>query len=148
MSLEDLTLGDEIPQLVFGLYKVSKGECSQVVQNAIQVGYRHFDCAPSYENEREFGDGLKLALQNQDVQRSDIYIVSKAWKDSVRLGRKAVRRSIEKSIENLGCNYLDIAMIHWPISGHIEAYKELEIMVQEGSIRSLGLSNYHEKVRY
>jgi 2,5-diketo-D-gluconate reductase A len=138
-----------VPQLAFGLYKVSKEECSKVVQNAIQVGYRHFDCAPSYENEKDFGDGLKAALQKQDIKRSDLCICSKVWKDSVRVGRKAVRRSIEKSIEDLCCDYLDIAMIHWPVPDyHIEAYKELEIMVQEGIIRSLGLSNYHEKVRH
>ena len=136
-----------IPKLAFGLYKVSRTECSQVVQNAIKVGYRHFDCAPSYENEKEFGVGLHAALHSQDIKRSDLFICSKVWKDSVRAGREAVRRSIEKSIEDLGCNYLDLAMIHWPVPTlHVEAYKELEVLVKEGKIRSLGLSNYHEKV--
>jgi len=135
--------GKHIPQLAFGLYKVSKEECGNVIQNAIEAGYRHFDCAPIYGNEKEVGEGLKAVLQKGNVTRSELYICSKAGNDSVRQGKSAVRRSIETSIEDLCCDYLDIAMIHWPVPDfHLDAYKELETLVQEGKVRSIGLSNY------
>lgn len=139
---------ESIPQLAFGLYKVSKEDCPAVVQDAIQEGYRHFDCASSYGNEKEVGEGLKAAIDKSMVARNDLCICSKVWKDSVILGREAVRSSIRKSINDLKCDYLDIAMIHWPVPDfHVEAYKELELMVKEGIIRSIGLSNYLQKVR-
>jgi diketogulonate reductase-like aldo/keto reductase len=68
------------------------------------------------------------------------------WKDAVVAGRIAVRQSIENSISDLCCEYLDLAMIHWPVQSHVDAYKELELMVKEGKIRSLGLSNYFPEV--
>lgn len=138
--------GFHVPQLAFGLYKVSKSECKTVVCNAILAGYRHFDCAPAYENEREVGEALSFMIHDGIVTRKDLYICSKVWKDAVTSGRNAVRQSIENSIADLCCEYLDLAMIHWPVQSHIDAYKELELMVHEGKIRSLGLSNYFPEV--
>mmetsp|Transcript_28084 Transcript_28084/g.32079 ORF Transcript_28084/g.32079 Transcript_28084/m.32079 type:complete len:289 (-) Transcript_28084:8-874(-) len=136
----------EVPQLAFGCYKVYQEECAKVIQNAINVGYRHFDSASFYGNEAEVGKGLEEALLNGAVSRSELCICSKVWKDAVKEGRAAVRLSIEKSISDLCCEYLDIAMIHWPVSNfHVEAYKELELMVAEGKILSIGLSNYLPK---
>lgn len=148
------------PELAFGLYKVTREECEEVVRNAISVGYRHFDCAPIYGNEKEVGLAIKkeLDLGHAIKKREDLIICSKVWKTSVQAGRKAVRQSILQSIEDLCSSsssssdgsekdgYLDVAMIHWPTIHHTEAYKELELMVHEGKIRAIGLSNYHEKV--
>lgn len=137
------------PELAFGLYKVTREECEEVVRNAISVGYRHFDCAPIYGNEKEVGLAIKkeLDLGHAIKKREDLIICSKVWKTSVQAGRKVVRQSILQSIEDLcSSGYLDVAMIHWPTIHHTEAYKELELMVHEGKIRAIGLSNYHEKV--
>jgi 2,5-diketo-D-gluconate reductase A len=138
--------GYHVPQLGFGLYKVSKPECKNVVCDAILAGYRHFDCAPAYGNEREVGEALSFMIHDGVVSRKDLYICSKVWKDAVVAGRIAVRQSIENSISDLCCEYLDLAMIHWPVQSHVDAYKELELMVKEGKIRSLGLSNYFPEV--
>lgn len=138
----------EIPQLAFGCYKVTKEECVDVILNAITVGYRHFDSASVYGNEAEVGHGFKEAFLRGRVSRSELCVCSKVWKDAVKEGRAAVRQSIEKSISDLCCGYLDIALIHWPVRDfHVAAYKELELMAAEGKIRSIGLSNYLPEVR-
>lgn len=66
--------GYRVPQLAFGLYKVSKSECKNVVCDAILTGYRHFDCAPAYENEREVGEALSFMIHDGVVSRKDLYI--------------------------------------------------------------------------
>jgi len=144
-----LNNGHTMPQLAFGLYKVPPTEEGEsIVLNAIAAGYRHFDTASYYENEKVLGQALKKS----GIPRNEFFICSKVWNDAQRKGREAVRGSVEKSLaafdfgDDGGC-YIDLLLVHWPVPGyHVETYKELELMCKEGTIRSIGLSNYKEKL--
>ena len=132
--------GHKIPIFSFGMYLV---DSEDIVLNAIKAGYRHFDSASSYNNEEILGGALAKAIQTKEYRRSDFFITSKIWTTAQREGSDGVRKSCEKSLSELGCEYLDLLLIHWPAPGyHIDAYKMLEVLQKEGKVRSIGISNY------
>ena len=137
--LVKLSDGSFMPQLVFGMYKVSPHDCENVVLSAINAGYRHFDCASIYGNEEAMGK----ALIKSGIPREQLYICSKVWNSDQKDGYRGVEASFEKSLRNLRCGYLDLYLVHWPVPGHhITTYKTLEKLVDKGKVRSIGLSNY------
>lgn len=134
--------GREIPQLAFGLYKVSPEQCEGVVLEAIEAGYRHFDTASFYGNEA----GLGRALKRSELSRDNFFVCTKVWNDAQKAGRAAVRESVERSLSDLDSEYIDLFLVHWPVPGcHLETYRELELLVEEGKVRSIGISNYSEE---
>ena len=133
--------GTAIPQLAFGLYMVPPTvEGERIVADAIAAGYRHFDTASFYGNEKILG----LAIKKSGISREHFFICSKVWNDAQKMGRKAVRESVEKSLAELDCGgYFDLFYIHWPVTGHfVDTYKELQELCIEGKIRQIGLSNF------
>lgn len=131
----------KIPALAFGLYKVPDSEEGErIILDAIHgAGYRHFDSASIYGNEKTLGRALAKSL----VPRSELFIASKVWNDAQRNGRIAVRASVVATLNDLGCEYLDVCYLHWPVPGcFVEAYKELQCLQKEGRIRCLGISNF------
>lgn len=109
------------------------------VRQALEVGYTFLDCAEFYGNEAEVGAGIAAS----GVPRDKLFLASKVWTTTVHGGPEAVRKQVLRSIEDLGCGYLDLCCIHWPVPGkHVAAYEELQRLQQEGLIVSLGLSNY------
>jgi diketogulonate reductase-like aldo/keto reductase len=135
-----LNTGKRIPQLAFGLYNVpDNSEGEKIIINAIASGYRHFDSASVYGNERTLG----IALKATALHRSEVFITGKVWNDAVREGRTAVRASVERSLRDIGSTYFDLFLVHWPVPGHfVAAYKELELLHQEGKLKAIGLSNF------
>jgi diketogulonate reductase-like aldo/keto reductase len=135
-----LNTSAQIPQLAFGLYKVPDNtEGEKIIINAIASGYRHFDSASVYGNERTLGIVLKATA----LDRSEFFITGKVWNDAVSEGRTAVRASVEKSLRDIGCTYFDLFLVHWPVPGHfVAAYKELELLHREGKLKAIGLSNF------
>ena len=135
-----LNTGASIPQLAFGLYKIPDNEEGEkIILDAISSGYRHFDSASIYGNERTLGNALKATA----LDRSKFFITGKVWNDAVRAGRSAVRASVEKSLSDIGCGYFDLYLVHWPVPGHFVAtYKELELLLGEGKLKAIGLSNF------
>lgn len=125
-----------MPQLAFGLYKIPK-DGEQIVLDAIAAGYRHFDAAPIYGNEAMLG----RALQESGIPRKEFFLTSKVWNDAVKDG--SVRDSVEKSLKDVGCDYFDLFLIHWPVPGFfVDAYRVLEELQREGKLRAIGLSNF------
>jgi len=136
MAMHEPCIGS-IPQLAFGLYKIDNAE---TILEAIRVGYRHFDAASVYGNEQLLGE----ALQKCGVPRSEFFIIGKVWNDAVK--EKRVRESVEQSLKDIGCGYFDAFLVHWPVPGHfIEAYRVLEEMHQEGTLKAIGFSNFSPK---
>ena len=101
--------GNKMPVIGFGTYE-TKGEDIAV---ALDAGYRHFDGADFYANEKDIGKYLADAIQAGKVKREELFIVSKVWPTWHAKGRPTA--SAKRSLKNLGLDYLDLLLIHWPM---------------------------------
>lgn len=116
MPKQDLTLrsGDRLPAVGLGVWKIPPGEAAAVVVEAARLGYRHFDCASDYGNEKEVGLGLRAVLSEGICERKDLWITSKLW--NTNHAAEHVRAAAERSLADLQLDYLDLYLIHFPIS--------------------------------
>jgi alcohol dehydrogenase (NADP+) len=103
-----------MPALGLGTWKSEPDEVYTAVRAAIEVGYRHIDCAAIYQNEEEVGRALTDSFQAGDAKREDMWITSKLWNDSHAPGH--VRPALETSLKKLQLDYLDLYLIHWPVA--------------------------------
>jgi len=116
--------------------EVTAAEC---VEMALGVGYRFLDCAEFYGNEHEVGKAIKAS----GVPREELFLASKCWTTTIHKGPEAVQAQLEKTLKDLGTDYIDLYCIHWPVPGkHVAAYQQLEKAQKAGIVRSLGVSNY------
>lgn len=106
--------GDQMPAIALGTSGIEAGRAYQVIRTAIELGYRHFDCAPAYGNEKEIGKALADAIQQGDVVRGDLWITTKLSNDSHL--EEAVMPCLEKSLKNLQLDYVDLYLVHWPVA--------------------------------
>jgi len=110
--------GTDIPSLGLGTWDLKQGECSRVVSEALDLGYRHIDAAAMYENESEVGAGII----DSRVDRAELFLATKintlGWTPSggqgPQLKNKNIIKSLEKSLEDLKTDYVDLLLIHWP----------------------------------
>lgn len=153
--------GDKIPAIglgTFGSDNISNQKIADSVLDAIEIGYRHFDCASVYGNEKEIGQSL-IKVIDQSIDREKLWITSKLWNDS----HGAVINSCEKSLRHLGLDYLDLYLIHWPFpnfhppkcdvesrspnaipyihENFMRTWNEMEKLVEKGWVRNIGTSN-------
>lgn len=106
--------GDNLPAVGFGLWKIDKPDTANLVHAAVEAGYRHLDSAADYGNEKEAGEGIKSALAAGLCQREELWVTSKLWNTYHR--PEHVRAACEKTLSDLGLDYLDLYLIHFPIA--------------------------------
>ncbi|WP_394993959.1 aldo/keto reductase [Emticicia sp.] len=105
---------DKMPALGLGTWKSTKGEVYIAVRKAIEIGYRHFDCAFIYGNEHEIGQAIADAIKQDGIKREDLWITSKLWNN--RHKKENVQAAIELTLHDLQVEYLDLYLIHWPVA--------------------------------
>ena len=105
---------DEIPILGLGTWLSKGNEVYVAVLEAIRIGYRHFDCAYIYRNEKEIGRALKDAMTAGLVKREELFITSKLWNSDHAPDRVEV--AVRKSLHDLQLDYLDLYLMHWPVA--------------------------------
>lgn len=131
--------GVRFPALGLGTWQMDGPACRETVREAIAMGYRHIDTARMYGNEAEVGEGIRSA----GVPREDIFLATKVWMD--RLGYDALTASAEDSLRDLGVDYVDLLLIHWPnpetpLSESLRAMSDLQ---RAGKVRYVGVSNFN-----
>jgi 2,5-diketo-D-gluconate reductase A len=143
MSVPNIALGDghSIPQLGFGVFQIDPGETAAAVSHALEVGYRHIDTAEMYGNEKGVGE----AIGASGLARGDVYVTSKLNNNVHR--PDDARRAFERTLAELGFDYVDLFLIHWPLptlydGDYVSTWRTLEEFQREGRARSIGLSNF------
>ena len=137
--MQEITLnnGVTIPILGFGVFQIPVAETKQAVLDAIAAGYRHFDTAQAYANEKEVGQ----AIAESGLPREEFFITSKVWLDNY--GYEKARQSVLDSLEKMGLDYLDLMLLHQPFSDYYGAYRALEHLYREGKLQAIGVSNFY-----
>lgn len=136
-----LNNGYPMPSIGLGVYKITDEEMDNVVKTALDAGYRAFDTAYFYGNEVALGK----ALNNSEMNRDELFITSKLWNDYQ--GYDSTIEYFNRSLENLGLDYIDLFLIHWPCEKDglfIESYKALEKLYEEGKVKAIGVCNFKE----
>lgn len=140
-DLIDITLnnGLKMPQLGFGVWKVSDEEATPAVEKALEVGYRSIDTAKVYGNEV----GVGKAIANSGIPRDQLFITTKVW--NADHGYENTIKAFEASLERLGLDYVDLYLIHWPMpkfDQYVETYKALEKLYKDGRVKAIGVCNF------
>jgi len=165
-SKHELHTGNSMPTVGLGLWKMDKDVCADAVYNAIEAGYRLLDGACDYGNEKEVGEGIKRAIDAGLVKREDLCVLSKLWNTFHHPDH--VEMACKKSLADLGLEYLDVYLIHFPIAlkyvpfevryppewkfedkmepdttgiTYQQTYAAMEALVKKGLVKDIGVSN-------
>ncbi|HBN74898.1 MAG TPA: 4-dihydromethyl-trisporate dehydrogenase [Planctomycetaceae bacterium] len=170
MEYLKLNTGDQLPQLGYGFWKVDPQKIPSIVEQAVEAGYRHFDCACDYGNETEVGQGIASVLKEGQCQRDDLWLTSKLW--NTFHAPEHVEEACKKTLHDLQVDQLDLYLIHFPISLKYvpiekryppgwffdpeaehpkmettpvpisETWQAMEELVDAGLVKNIGVSNF------
>ncbi len=143
-----LANGVEIPKLGLGTWMIPDEEAARVVREAVEIGYRHFDTAQAYANERGVGEGLRAG----GLPRDKVFLTTKLAAECKSYAR--AKTLIDGSLQALGLDHIDLMLIHSPqpwaefregepfFEGNLEAWRALEEALGAGKLRAIGVSNF------
>ncbi|KAF7877450.1 hypothetical protein EAF04_001127 [Stromatinia cepivora] len=139
------------PLIGFGTWNlnISPENTTEAVAYAIEIGYRQIDCAAAYQNEADVGRGIKEGLKRAGLKRADIWVTSKLWNDH-HGAYENVEKGLNQTLQDLGLEYLDLYLMHWPIGfspdgtkdlDHVQTYKSLTSLPKT-RVLNIGVSNF------
>lgn len=170
MKTVTLTNGSQFPTMGLGLWKIPEANTADVVYAAIECGYRHLDSACDYGNEVQAGEGIARALRDGLCTREQLWVTSKLWNTYHQ--KEHVKPALEKTLTDLGLDYLDLYLIHFPIAQDfvpfdtkyppgwifdddaenpgmqlakvpiLETWQTLESLADEGLVKNIGVCNF------
>ncbi|KAK5655773.1 hypothetical protein OQA88_5311 [Cercophora sp. LCS_1] len=136
-----LPSGFEIPQLGFGVWQIPNRDAEAIVGKAFEAGYRHIDSAALYRNEAGCGKAIQSLLSS--IPRDQVFFTSKV--PSSKINYKDAKAQVDTTLKETGLSYIDLMLLHAPFGGSANrkgAWKALVEAVEEGKVRSIGVSNY------
>ena len=133
--------GNTIPQLGFGTFQIEPEDTVEAVSKALEIGYRHVDTAQMYGNEKEVGE----AIRNSGIDRGEIFVTSKL--NNSNHEPDDARESFDKTLSDLGLDYVDLFLIHWPLptqynGDFVSTWQTMEEFKNDGRSKSIGVSNF------
>jgi 2,5-diketo-D-gluconate reductase A len=134
-----LNNGVEIPQLGFGVFQIKPENTAEATRTALEIGYRHIDTAQMYGNEKQVGE----AVRSSGIERAQVFVTSKI--NNNKLDRDSMLRSFDRTLADLGSEYLDLLLIHWPLPGvsdYVQRWKVMEEIYAGGRVKAIGVSNF------
>lgn len=137
MEYKTLNNGIEIPMVGLGVYNVAKHKTQGVVEQALEVGYRSIDTAAYYDNECGVGDAVRAC----GVPREELFITTKIC-DSCYTHDQTLR-TVGRSMKELGLDYVDLLLLHWPTGNPTVMWQTLEKLYNKGVFRAIGVSNFY-----
>ena len=143
-----LANGVKVPCIGYGTWQTAPGQTADCVKSAIRAGYTHIDTAWAYSNEPEVGEGIRAS----GVKRDELFVTTKHW--VTERGYQKTAAAIDASLKNLGLDYIDLYLVHWPCVEKIspdwkeinaETWRGFEDAYKAGKLRAIGVSNYQAK---
>ena len=145
MEYVQLNTGAKMPIIGFGVFQIPQDTTTQIVLDAIRAGYRSFDTAASYGNEKAVGEAIAQAIAEGLVTREELFITSKMWVQDMK-NYEMAEKAIETSLSNLGLEYLDLYLLHQSMGNYFEAYRAMEDAFERGTLKAIGVSNFFPHV--
>lgn len=146
MEYVTLNTGANMPLEGFGVFQIPDlKECEEVVYNAIKTGYRLLDTAAAYGNEEAVGKGVDRAIADGFTTREELFITTKVWVTDMK-SEEAAYEAVKTSLEKLNMDYVDLILLHQPMSDYFAAYRGITKAYKEGLTKAIGVANFYPAI--